>query len=65
MKNISKKELIEYIKKAIVHGREHGIDRLVIEDENESEGLFYQSHSTGITLEKAKRLINTGSHFTS
>ena len=40
MKNKSKKELIEYIKRVIIQGREHSIDRIIIEDENESDGLY-------------------------
>ena len=48
MENKSKKELIEYIQKAIANGREHDIDMIVIEDENESDGryldiVFYKS----------------------
>lgn len=49
MGNKSKKQLIEYIKKAIANSRERGIDMIVIEDENGSEGMyldivFYKKH---------------------
>ena len=40
MKNKSKKELIECIKNAIAYAQEHGFDKIVIEDENESDGLY-------------------------
>jgi hypothetical protein len=39
MKNKSKRELVEYIKKAIAIGREKGIGLIIIEDENESDGM--------------------------
>ncbi len=41
--------MTEYIKKAIANARECGVDRIVIEDENESECayldiVFYKNH---------------------
>jgi hypothetical protein len=36
----NKNQLIEFINKAITRARTSNIDRLVIEDENESDGLY-------------------------
>ena len=65
MENKSKKELTQYIKKAIANGRERGVDRIVIEDENDAltwlkspqYGLGERVPLSMLTTEAGTRLV--------